>query len=175
MSVANLKPPSDRMSRATWATRKARALRRPDSRALAAARSAGESKCCGCPFRRAGAAREAFRLGRRLRLRQTRSSSSTVTYLRSSTYAKYMKVYASLGRCPGARGGEATLSPHSSHVERGAAFGAVVRTNQSSIDRPRDSIHVIGEPHAQRATPRHKPPANLKHPPPSPFATTSKS
>ena len=34
-----------------------------------------------------------------------------------STYAKYMKVYASLGRCPGARGGEATLSPHSSHVE----------------------------------------------------------
>ena len=48
MSVANLKPPSDRTSRATWATRKARALRRPDSRALAAARSAGESNCCGC-------------------------------------------------------------------------------------------------------------------------------
>ena len=37
---------------------------------------------------------------------------------------------------------------------RGASLvGAVKRTDQSSIDRPRDSI--IGEPHAQRATPRH--------------------
>ena len=85
----------------------------------------------------------------------------------SSTYAKYMKVYASLGRCPGPEGERQPSPPHSSHVERGAAFGAVVRTHQSSIDRPRDSI--IGEPHAQRATPRHilQRISNTRHHPPS--------
>ena len=76
----------------------------------------------------------------------------------SSTYAKYMKVYAPLGRCPGARGGEATLSPHSSHVERCRNNFEATHASQEArrvSTHPRSvakSNSNIGEPHAQRAT-----------------------
>jgi hypothetical protein len=74
------------------------------------------------------------------------------------------------GGAPGPEGRGNPL-PHSSHVRRGVRRRLRRRRahesiNVSSTDRPRDSI--IGEPHAQRATPRHKPIAETSIP--RPFA-----